>query len=456
MSDRHTPVPDDDAGFDSTLTEQPLAAGQPTPLPDATADTGIDVKATGSRAPSRSTRILLGALLLALAAFIWFNYVWQPEQPQVLVNGNGTSISGGLGTNGINSAVPLVASDPGSGQLPVIAGGNDNGRGEAGTAATPTDDEVVVVPLPGVVARDLEIVELPFLVTQPPAPDLETEAGATEDAVTRPSVVRASVNPFSPVVLAEPEAVADSGFTPTPTIPGGPPPGSVIEVSIPDGPNQSAITTISPPAGSTPADRPAGSPGTTQPAAAPVPVAVPVPEPATPSASAPAAQPGGSLAQSLPRPLPGPSLSPVPSVLQERRAVEDVPTPNLAQVTAVEEPVGPIDPSVADRLPDEDGAAPDVLPPVANRVMPSDADPLVAGITPLSRYLRDYDVTFTGMVLGPVSQGVFRSNAAPRPVVVGLGQNLPETEIILTDLRGQQAEFTLADATQFLTLDLRR
>src|SRR5690554_509385 len=161
MSDRHTPVPEnDDAGFDSTLTEQPLAASQPTPLPDDVADTGTDVKATGSRAPSRSTRILLGALLLALAAFIWFNYVWQPEQPTVLVNGNGTSLNGGLGSNGLSSTVPLVASDPGSTQLPMVGGGNSNGRGEAGAVATSDDGEVVVVPLPGVVARDLEIVEL--------------------------------------------------------------------------------------------------------------------------------------------------------------------------------------------------------------------------------------------------------------------------------------------------------
>ena len=162
------------------------------------------------------------------------------------------------------------------------------------------------------------------------------------------------------------------------------------------------------------------------------------------------------MAQSLPRPLPGPSLSPVPAVLQERRTAGDVPEPNLAQVAVLEEPVPPVGTDVAERVADVDLSTPEVLPPVTSRVMPSDADPLVAGITPLSRYLRDHDVTFTGMVLGPVSQGVFRSSSEPRPVVVALGQTLPDTDITLTDLRGQQAEFTLADASQFLTLELRR
>ncbi len=461
MSDRYTPVPDgdEDAAFDSTLSEQPLTAGQPTPAPEGEA--AEDVKATGTRSASRSTRILLGALLLAVAAFIWFNYVWQPEQPQVVTGGNGTSARLGAGvSNGTASpaTVPLVSGDGAAagttqvpaGPRPAVANGDD---------ATPAAPSVAPLPTPGVVARDLEIVELPFLVTQPPvAEETGEEAVAEDEGASRPTAVRASVNPFSPVVLNTPEVTASSDFAPDAVEPGfaeSPAPAAeqVIEVSIPDGPDQNAITTIQAPAGTT------TQPGSSSPATAagaPAPVAVPVPAAAAPVASAPAAQSSGNLAQSLPRPLPGPSLSPVPDVLQERRAIEDVPQPNLAQVAAVEEPGLDIGETVTERVADEDAGTPEVLPPVSGRVMPSDSDPLVAGITPLSRYLRDYDVTFTGMVLGPISQGVFHSNASPRPVVVGIGQQLPETEITLTDLRGQQAEFTLADASQFLTLDLRR
>ena len=82
--------------------------------------------------------------------------------------------------------------------------------------------------------------------------------------------------------------------------------------------------------------------------------------------------------------------------------------------------------------------------------------PLAVGADPLSRYLRDNDVRFTGTVLGPLSVGVFRSNLYGSPVVLTLGQPLPETDIILSDLRGYEARFSLGDSTQTLSLDLRR
>jgi hypothetical protein len=82
--------------------------------------------------------------------------------------------------------------------------------------------------------------------------------------------------------------------------------------------------------------------------------------------------------------------------------------------------------------------------------------PMAAGVDSLSRYLRDNNVVFTGSVLGPVSVGVFRTSEAQTPLVVSLGQTLPETEIVLTDLTGMKAEFKLADSTQVLSLDLRR
>ncbi len=453
MADRHTPNPtwpDEVEEFDSTLSEQPLESHAPTPVPLEEQD---ETRATGSRAASRSTRILLGALLLALAAFIWFNYIWQPEQPQVLVGNSGNGVSANLGQNGLGSPVaPLVAGqvqDAGSG-LPTV-GGSDP------VASDVAPGVVAPLPQPGVAARDLEVVELPFLITQPPAEGEEDVlAQQDETAVDRPTAVRVSVNPFSPVVLAEPPASAVAQ-APQAREPANVSEPGVTNVSIPDGPDQTAITTVSPPAGTTvqPPVPAARTPPVQPPVATPQVAEAPVPPVAAPAAST-TVQTGSSLAQSLPRPLPGPSLSPVPAVLQERRAVESVPQPNLAQVAAVEEPTGEIDASVADRVADTDLAIPEVMPPVGSRVMPSDGDPLVAGITPLSRYLRDHDVTFTGMVLGPVSQGVFRTADNPRSVVIGLGQNLPETEITLTDLRGQQAEFTLADASQFLTLDLRR
>jgi hypothetical protein len=97
------------------------------------------------------------------------------------------------------------------------------------------------------------------------------------------------------------------------------------------------------------------------------------------------------------------------------------------------------------------------LGPAAERTQAEGPDaPMAAGVDPLSRYLRDNNVVFTGSVLGTVAVGVFRSADAAMPLVVSLGQTLPETDIVLTDLTGLKAEFTLADSTQVLSLDLRR
>lgn len=424
MADSDTPNPEwlDATLTDSTFHEQPLEATEATPVPE-------DRKKSGGG--SRRTRILLGALLLALAGYIWYSFIYQPAAPQVTVGGNGAGTAGVTPRTDATPA-PLVAAQPGQ------------------EGATPP---VVVLPLPEAAlqpARDLEVLELPFLLSESPAQPQDEQAAADADGVNRPTAVRVSVNPFSPVVLATPAA---GQTVPQAVEPGVfPPEPEVIEVSIPDGPDQQAITSIAPPAGTVAAP---GSPVAQ--AAQPVitPAEVPVP---TVAAPAPAAQTqaASSIAQTLPRPLPGPSLSPVPAVLQERRSVSDVPQPNLAQVAAVAEPTGEPAALVTDRVADTDVVTPEPLPPAAARVMPAATDPLVAGITPLSRYLRDNNVSFTGMVLGPVSQGVFRSSLSPRPMVIGLGQVLPDTEITLTDLRGQQAEFKLADASQFLTLDLRR
>jgi len=476
MAERHTPNPDsDELAMDSTLSETPLEADTQTPFPDLT-DTGADSGA-GTVAPaagSRSTRILLGILLLAVAGFVWFNYIWQPE-PQVVTGPpsgpvGSSGLAGGNGNGGTSS--PLVADSSASqAGLPLLPAAERDPAAPLSPAPAPvvTDSGQLALPLPAGSARQLQVSELPFLVTAPPE-SVTAEDGAADDLpVSRPQAVRVSVNPFSPVYLPEPALADGPSPAPPPVVPG---PETVTEVSIPDGPDQAAITTIAPPGAVLPAPDDPGAVVADQPPVTPEDVPVPAPTPpaaAAPAVSAagpavnggaadgvPAQAPVSSITQALPRPLPGPPLSPVPAVLQQRRSTEDVPQPNLAQVAAVAEPAAEVPQLAAGQLDDEGTDAPAPLPPSSARVMPSDVDPLVAGITPLSRYLRDNDVSFTGMVLGPVSQGVFRSTTSPRPVVVALGQTLPGTDITLTDLRGQQAEFTLADASQFLTLELRR
>jgi len=59
-------------------------------------------------------------------------------------------------------------------------------------------------------------------------------------------------------------------------------------------------------------------------------------------------------------------------------------------------------------------------------------------------------------VTGSIGVGVFRSSDASNPIVLALGQTLPDSDITLTQIGGQTAAFTLGDTTHVLTLDLRR
>lgn len=75
-------------------------------------------------------------------------------------------------------------------------------------------------------------------------------------------------------------------------------------------------------------------------------------------------------------------------------------------------------------------------------------------ITNLRKYFSDIDITFTGTARGSVTVGVFRSNLTVGPVVLAVGQTLPETNITLTRLTTSEAEFTLGEQTRVLTLNL--
>ena len=239
------------------------------------------------------------------------------------------------------------------------------------------------------VARELQVAQLPFLVTSPPAapeaaPTLDVE-GSEMPVTQASSGQRASVNPFSPLVVAQTDPAPEQNTQRVTDIPVQPQP---------------------------------------QTAAAPTPAPrrrAPIPSARTPGTSA--------ISQArLPRSLPTGTLSSTPDVL--RSAIS---TPTDVQRTQ--------NPLVAQS---------------ENEANEPNTSPLAAGSSDLSLYLRDQQVTFTGSVLGPVSVGIFRSANAPAPFLVPLGQTLPNTDIVLTDLTGQSAELSRNSDSQLLTLDSRR
>lgn len=289
--------------------------------------------------------------------------------------------------------------------------------GEPVSAELPAPAAPAVV-APPAVARELTIAQLPFLVTA--VPEVAVEAVAEEEApIARPGAQRAAINPFSPIIVRAAPAPA----TPTPAVIATtpPPPIEVANILLPIAP------TPQPP---------------------PV-VSAPVPRPLAP--------PPPPVADNLPRALPSGTLPIAPSILRQARTAPPGPA-NLAEVVAIRVPEATAE--LPPRLAPEAQAAPATTPlrplaptPVATlQVVP----PLSAGANPLARYLRDQNVTFTGSVLGPIGVGVFRSNLTLAPVVVALGQPLPDTDIVLKGLRGQEAVFSQGNHSETLVLNLRR
>ena len=353
---------------------------------------------------SRTARILIALLLVAAAAFVWINFfsttpATTPATPTVTTPAQ---------PDEADAADPA---DDGAPTVPVSPDGS-----------TPT---VVTSPEDAVVGREVEVAEFPFLVDQPPAeraevPDEADQADAAAGGAA--GRARASINPFSPIVLPEPAAAtvveARPEATATP---------DVQTVDVPDAPGVETVQ-----------------------------AETPVPAAPAPRALAPA----GSVPSTLPRALAGGTLPVAPDILTSSRAEPAVLTPiDLPDRTAIREPAGPVS---SGRLPTLAGAEGDPSgdpSPLAPGEVPAAGtpdEPLVAGADGLARFLRDRNVAFTGSVVGSVGVGVFRVDGTASPIVLALGQSLPDTEIVLTDLRGQAAEFTLDDTTHVLTLDLRR
>jgi len=379
---------------------------------------------------SRTARILIGVLLLAAAAFFWVNFFSREQPtPAPAVTAATPKAPGPAQTTATAPSSSATSSTPS-----VATGGSKPSGKTSGTgAASESAGAPVVAPnKPAVATHDLQVAELPFLVTQPsqrpssgsPGTGAASANGASTGGGQQvsASAQRMTVNPFSPILVSAPPAPRAA---PTPTPP----------------PTQQVTT------------QPAPQKRTLAEAPAPQPVAPPPPQ-----------------ASGLPGALPTGMLPTTPSVLQTSRAIATSSAPkDLGSVAAVREPgsssasdlgnvgsagVVAAGPSVPDLLgPGEAQPQPQTASAAANG---SGNPPLQAGTDSLSRYLRDHNVRFTGTVLGPVSVGVFRSDQYTAPVVVSLGQDLPQTKITLTDLRGHEAVFSYQEATQSLSLDLRR
>jgi len=433
---------------------------------------------------SRPVRILIGLMLLSIAAFVWINLLTgrameyttadaRATSPTTTTATSTTNLEGPASerapnpanaspststtTAGEEGSTPTTSTDAGSrtepsSSLTVAPSGSDGDPGtavtapevDAGTreALTPTDapsepaaastNPVTVAPLSEVrrarVRREVSILDLPLLTVgaavSPTDPAAATDPADVLDRDTA-SAEAAAFNPFAPVRLVPraPDLLTD------------PAPRSATDLVTPSRSDLPAERVVEPPP--SPTDVRALVPTPT--AREPLTIAAPIVDPL---------------------PLPSGVLRAVPSLLEGRRADNVRATPNdLATRAALTVPT--LEQTAVVRLPgrsEREGTAsfPPPLEPGAVVDVAGQVLPLVTGSDPVARYLRDRDVRFTGSVTGAVGVGVFRTLTSDAPLVLALGQALPDSDIVLTDLQGQSAAFTLGDITHVLTLDLRR
>ncbi len=382
---------------------------------------------------SREAKVLLGVASLAAAILIWVNYfLTQQGQGFNPFGGSGSVISSSPGTASSPTRDGVASVTTPSGSADEVVAEPDSSVGiptiPATAVSSPEAGAAPVVPLAATAARELVIAELPFLVTSPPSLPVEAEESLAAVAGGFADVEqRANVNPFSPIIVRETAAspVAVSAEPLVVPIPDGPPVSTAVQVPLSQ----------------------ATAPALIQ--EAPLRTMAP----ATPQAA------------NLPRPLPGGTLPVTPDILRasvQTSALpistmsEPLPEPSTLRLPSGA-PLPLAEPSVQTVGITSD---PELLPlaPISETqgAPKTENAPLYAGQTPLSRFLRDNNVRFTGSVIGPVSVGVFRSNESNVPVVVSLGQSLPNTSIVLTNLTGQRAELTEDQDTQVLILDIRR
>lgn len=255
------------------------------------------------------------------------------------------------------------------------------------------------------VARNVGVAELPLLVTEPPA-------GAAEPGIPPPVTggPDSTLNPFSPLFLPQDEA--------QPTAPPRTEP-------------------------------PERAPASTSPAATPAPEAPVAPEPPRPPAApAPPARVGtptlseAVIARMQPATtLRNPPAAPIGSWGAAQTSL------GAAGLAAVRTPASPpSSPRAANAQPT--GAA------LAARLAPlgfggGDGNPTSSPSNRVGRSLGELRVTFTAMATGT---GIFRVGDNPTPVLLALGDTLPGTEFVLSELTPRGAQFAQDDVRHTLSL----
>ncbi|RDI94715.1 hypothetical protein DV704_10465 [Meiothermus sp. QL-1] len=301
------------------------------------------------------------------------------------------------------------------------------------TPATPTQPASSP---PTATARPLEVIPLPFLVTEAPrsAEPEENQEAPGNAALGRPRVT-VPPNPFVPLVVETPTPPAASA--PVAALPAPSPPVSAQPIPI-----QPAQVQVRQPATPLPAASLPGTRANIAPA--------PTPAASTPTPPGQARLVQGSARASLPNPI-NLGTGPLPiRLLPLERELSSTPEPQSAQ------PALDLSPSSAERSVLEFARAELELrtaQALELRTSPPSAPEASRNQeSSLARFVREQGLRLSGVVLGPTSVAIFQNRDGF--VVLPVGRTLPGSDVLLKSLNAREA--LLVRGSESLTLTIEK
>lgn len=301
------------------------------------------------------------------------------------------------------------------------------------TAQQPTPTPIEV---PATTAKPLEVLPLPFLVTEAPKQGEQADQGGKTATVaaTRPRVT-VPPNPFVPLVVET--AVATPTITP-PTTPTASLPTVSTRPTTNPIPTQTARVQVRQPTASLP--RPTLPSSTLTNTTRPV---VPTVR-AQPRLAATSSKSGLPGALSL-----GTGALPIRLTPLDR----EVPPPSQPQAAEVQPALQPTDSSSSGTTLDFakaelDAKVAQTLEPKTAAPTPKPAD--TVQVSNLAKFIRDQDLKLAGVVLGPTSVAIFQSKDGF--VVLPVGRTLPGSDVLLKSLSAKDA--LLVQGSESLNLEI--
>jgi len=297
------------------------------------------------------------------------------------------------------------------------------------TAQQPTTPAPTSAPVeptaPLTTARPLEVLPLPFLVTEAtradqPADQAETSAGA---AAARPRIT-VPPNPFVPLIIeVTPPAVAQPA-PPAPVVVNPPITPPVAAQPIP---RQTARVQVRQP--TTPLPRPSlpGARPTSKVTAPPTATAQPRLAQGTTRASLPSSISLGTGALPI-------RLAPLERELSESTSGSESTNGSFAEAAALDvAPGAPSSSSLEFARAEINARLAQVLEPKSDLTRVQET----AQESPLARFVREQNLKLSGVVLGPTSVAIFQSKDGF--VVLPVGRTLPGSDVLLKSLSAKEA-----------------